>query len=247
MSRRLVKSALTALIAVAAAAPALAAQDPAAILARYNKAVDPNGALASIQGMKSTVTMEAPAMGMSMTINAVAARPNLLVVVTEIPGLGTIRQGHDGTTAWSTDPMQGPRVLGGLEAAALVEGSSLNSIIRSADQFSAMEPAGTYDAAGDMTTCVKFTWKSGRETTDCFSNATGLLLRTLTKQMSQAGEVEVEMFMRDYKTVSGLVMPHRIESNVMGMQMTMTTTSVEFGPQDSKLFELPAEIKALKP
>lgn len=247
MSRRLVKSALTALIAVAAAAPALAAQDPAAILARYNKAVDPNGALASIQGMKSTVTMEAPAMGMSMTINAVAARPNLLVVVTEIPGLGTIRQGHDGTTAWSTDPMQGPRVLGGLEAAALVEGSSLNSIIRSADQFSAMEPAGSYDAAGDMTTCVKFTWKSGRETTDCFSNATGLLLRTLTKQMSQAGEVEVEMFMRDYKTVSGLVMPHRIESNVMGMQMTMTTTSVEFGPQDSKLFELPAEIKALKP
>ena len=247
MSRRLVKSALTALIAVAAVAPALAAQDPAAILARYNKAVDPNGALASIQGMKSTVTMEAPAMGMSMTINAVAARPNLLVVVTEIPGLGTIRQGHDGNTAWSTDPMQGPRVLGGLEAAALIEGSSLNSIIRSADQFSAMEPAGTYDAGGDMTTCVKFSWKSGRETTDCFSNATGLLMRTLTKQMSQAGEVEVEMFMRDYKSVSGLVMPHRIESNVMGMQMTMTTTSVEFGPQDSKLFELPAEIKALKP
>lgn len=247
MSRRLVKSALTALIAVAAVAPALAAQDPAAILARYNKAVDPNGALASIQGMKSTVTMEAPAMGMSMTINAVAARPNLLVVVTEIPGLGTIRQGHDGNTAWSTDPMQGPRVLGGLEAAALIEGSSLNSIIRSADQFSAMEPAGTYDAGGDMTTCVKFSWKSGRETTDCFSNATGLLMRTLTKQMSQAGEVEVEMFMRDYKSASGLVMPHRIESNVMGMQMTMTTTSVEFGPQDSKLFELPAEIKALKP
>ena len=246
MSRRLTRVA-AAFVAMTCVAPALAAQSPAELLDRYNKTVDPRGVLPTIQGMKSTVTMEAPAMGMSMTINAVAARPNLLVVVTEIPGLGTIRQGHDGNTAWSTDPMQGPRVLGGLEAAALIEGSSLNSIIRSADQFSAMEPAGTYDAGGDMTTCVKFSWKSGRETTDCFSNATGLLMRTLTKQMSQAGEVEVEMFMRDYKSVSGLVMPHRIESNVMGMQMTMTTTSVEFGPQDSKLFELPAEIKALKP
>lgn len=247
MSRRILRSALTALVAVAAAAPTLAAQTPTAILDRYNKAVDPNGALASIQGMKSTVNMEAPAMGMSMTINAVAARPNLLVVVTEIPGLGTIKQGHDGSTAWSTDPMQGPRVLAGLEAAALIEGSTLNSIARNPDQFSAMEPAGTYDAAGDMTSCVKFTWKSGRESTDCFSNTSGLLVRSVTKQMSQAGEIEVEMFMRDYKSVNGLLMPHRIESSMMGMQMTMTTTSMEFGPQDAKLFELPAEIKALKP
>ncbi len=245
MYRRIAHTALAALVMLGAGA--LSAQTPAAILERYNKAVDPNGALASLQGMKSTVTMEAPAMGMSMTINAVAARPNLLVVETDVPGLGVIRQGHDGSTAWSSDPMQGPRILAGQEASTLVESSSLNSILRSPDLFSAMEPAGTYDAAGDATTCVKFTWKSGRESTDCFSNATGLLARSVTKQVSQMGEVEVEMFIKDYRNVGGLNVPHRVESSMMGMQMTMTTTSVEFGPQPAALFALPAEIKALKP
>lgn len=244
---RFARPLVTALVALAVAAPSLAAQSPAEILDRYNKAIDPQGVLPSVQGMKSTVAMEAPAMGMSMTVNAVAARPNLLIVETDVPGLGVIRQGHDGSTAWSTDPMQGPRILAGAEAATLVESSSLNSILRSPDLFSAMEPAGTYDAAGDATTCVKFTWKSGRETTDCFSNATGLLARTLTKQVTQMGEVEVEMFIKDYRPVAGLVIPHLVESNMMGMAMTITTTSVEFGPQPATLFELPAEIKALKP
>jgi hypothetical protein len=238
---------LTALAVVAVAAPSLAAQSPTDILARYNKAIDPQGALASVQGMKSTVSMEAPAMGMSMTINSVAARPNLVLVETDVPGLGIIRQGYDGSTAWSTDPMQGPRILTGVEAAAIVENSSLSSMLRSPDLFSAMEPAGSFDAAGDATTCVKFTWKSGRTTTDCFSNATGLLARTLTTQATQMGEVEVEMFIKDYRSVAGLMIPHRVESNMMGMAMTITTTSMEFGPQPAALFELPAEIKALKP
>jgi hypothetical protein len=61
------------------------------------------------------------------------------------------------------------------------------------------------------------------------------------------GEVDVEMFIKDYRTVAGLVIPHLVESNMMGMAMTITTTSMEFGPQPASLFELPAEIKALKP
>jgi hypothetical protein len=247
MVRRIVRPLLAAFVAALLVAPSVSAQTPDAILERYNKAVDPNGVLASIQGMKSSVTMEAPSMGMSMTINSVAARPNLLVVVTDVPGLGVIRQGFDGTTAWSSDPMQGPRILNGMEASALVEGSSFNNIVRSKDLFSAMEMAGTYDAGGDMTSCVKFTWKSGRETTDCFSNATGLIARTVTKQVTQMGEVEVEMLIKDYRPVNGLVVPFKVESNMMGMAMTITTTSMEFAAQPASMFELPAEIKALKP
>lgn len=243
---RIIRTTVAALAALTLAAP-LAAQTPQAILDRYNKAIDPQGVLPSLQGMKSTISMEAPSMGMSMTINSVAARPNLLVVQTEIPGLGTMRQGHDGSTVWATDPMQGPRIIAGEEAAALVESSSLQSMIRNPDQFSAMEAAGTHGEGADASTCVKFTWKSGRVTTDCFSNASGLLVRTLTKQVTQMGEVEAEMSIKDYRSVAGLMIPHRIETSMMGMQMIMTTTSVEFGPQPAELFALPPEVKALKP
>lgn len=247
MLRRFVRPAYLALGAMVFAASSLAAQSPADILARYNKSVDPQGRFASMEGVRSTITMDMPAMGMSMSVNSVARRPNQVVVETEIPGVGTVRQGYDGTTAWAVDPMQGPRILAGMEAAAMIEGSTFNSMVRSADLFSAMVAAGTADVAGDAATCVKFTWKSGRETTDCFSNATGLLTRTVAKQVTQAGEVEVEMFIKDYRNVNGLMLPHRIESQLMGMAMVMTTTVMEFGPQQASLFELPPEIKALKP
>lgn len=248
MLRRFVRPAFVAVAALVVAVPALMAQrTPEAILERYNKVVDPQSRIGSVEGIKTTVTMEMPAMGMNMTINSAARRPNQIIVDTEIPGVGTMRQGYDGTTAWATDPMQGPRILTGMEAAALVEGSTFNSMTRSADLFSAMVAAGTADVAGDAASCVKFTWKSGRETTDCFSDASGLLTRTTSKQVTQAGEVEVEMFMKDYRNVSGLMIPHRIESAMMGMQMIITTTSVEFGAQAAALFELPPEIKALKP
>ena len=248
MLRRVARPVFTALVALAVVASTLVAQKtPDAILERYNKAVDPQNRIASVEGIRTTVTMEMPAMGMSMTINSAARRPNQIIVDTEIPNMGTMRQGYDGTTAWANDPMQGPRILTGMEAAALVEGSTFNSMTRSPDLFSAMEAAGAADVAGDAATCVKFTWKSGRETTDCFSDASGLLTRTTSKQVTQAGEVEVEMLMKDYRSVSGLMVPHRIESQMMGMQMIITTTSVEFGPQAANLFELPPEIKALKP
>ena len=247
MLRRFVRPAYLALGAMVLAASSVAAQTPAEVLTRYNKAVDPQGRFASIEGVRSTITMDMPAMGMSMSVNSVARRPNQVVVETEIPGVGTVRQGYDGTTAWAVDPMQGPRILTGMEAAAMIEGSTFNTMTRSPDLFSAMDAAGTADVAGDAATCVKFTWKSGRETTDCFSNASGLLTRTVAKQVTQAGEVEVEMFMKDYRSVNGLMIPHRIESSLMGMAMVMTTTVMEFGPQQATLFELPPEIKALKP
>ena len=247
MLRRFVRPAYLALGAIVLAASSVAAQTPTEVLTRYNKAVDPQGRFASIEGVRSTITMDMPAMGMSMSVNSVARRPNQVVVETEIPGVGTVRQGYDGTTAWAVDPMQGPRILTGMEAAAMIEGSTFNTMTRSPDLFSAMDAAGTADVAGDAATCVKFTWKSGRETTDCFSNASGLLTRTVAKQVTQAGEVEVEMFMKDYRSVNGLMIPHRIESSLMGMAMVMTTTVMEFGPQQATLFELPPEIKALKP
>lgn len=247
MLRRIARPAFAALTALVVVAPTLVAQTPAAILERYNKAVDPQGRIASIEGIRSSVTMEMPSMGMSMSVNSAARRPNQIIIDTEIPGMGSMRQGYDGTTAWAIDPMQGPRILTGMEAAAIIEGSAFNAMTRSPDLFSAMEAAGSADVGGDAATCVKFTWKSGRETTDCFSNATGLLTRSVAKQVTQAGEVEVEMFLKDYRNVGGLMIPHRTEAAMMGMQMIMTTTSMEFGTQAANLFELPAEIKALKP
>lgn len=244
MIRHTLRAAATLVAVVTVSA---GAQSPTEIVDRYNKAVDPQNRLASVQGMKSTMTMDIPDMGMSMTMNVVAAMPNKVVVESEIPGMGTLKQGFDGSTAWASDPMQGPRLLQGLEAASMAEASGLSSMKRTPDLFTGMEAAGTAGEGESASTCVKFTWKSGRETVDCFSNATGLLVISRTTQESPMGSVEVEARMSDYRNVGGLMIPHRTESSMMGMRMVMVTNTVEFGAQPAALFELPAEIKALKP
>jgi hypothetical protein len=247
MTRPSVRYAFLATALLALSAGSLAAQDPTAVLARYRQAIDPQGIIPTIQGMKSTLTMEVPSMGVSATITAVQRRPNQMAMTIVIPGLGEMRQGYDGSTAWASDPMQGPRLVTGQEAAALIDGADMNSMTRSPDQFTKMEPAGEGDVDGEKTVCVKLTWKSARETTECYSVTSGLLLETRAKSVTQMGEVEAISRLSDYRNVGGIMVPHKMTQSAMGMQQIMTTTAVEFGPQPATLFELPAEIKALKP
>lgn len=247
MIRPSIRSTFFATVLLALSAGMVAAQSPADILAKYRQAIDPQGIIPSIQGMKSTLTMEVPSAGMTATISAVQRRPNQMVLVVDIPGLGQMRQGYDGTTAWATDPMQGPRLVTGMEAAALIDGANMNAMSRSPDQFNKIEAAGEGDVEGEKTVCLKLTWKSERETTECFSVASGLLLETRAKSMTQMGEVEAISRVSDYRSVNGVMVPHKMTQSMMGMQQIMTTTSVEFGPQPATLFELPAEIRALKP
>lgn len=238
---------ILALTLLAAAAPALRAQAPTEILARYTRTIDPQGKIPALAGMRSVVTMEMPAQGMRAEITAAQSRPNLMTMTIDIPGLGQMRQGYDGTVAWSSDPMQGPRILAGAEASAMSDVANLSAMARLPEMFTAMEPAGEVDVDGTKASCIKLTWKSGRVTTECFSQATGLLVESRAKQMTQMGEIESVSRLSDYRDVAGIMVPHKTVQTAMGMQQIITTQSVAFGPVDAKLFELPPEVRALRP
>jgi len=225
----------------------LVAQSPTEIFARYTRAVDPQGRAASIQGMKLTMKMEIPAAGMTADIVALQARPNLMVLNIEIPGLGQMRQGYDGTTAWAADPMGGPRLMTGAEATAFIDEADMKSLVRTMDLFANVESAGETEVNGDKATCLKLTWKSGRVTTECYSNSTGLITETRTKQESPQGEVDALAHPSDYRMAGGFLLAHRVVQSAMGMQQIMTLVTIEYAPQATTLFELPPEIKALKP
>ena len=233
-------------ILLLATAHALHAQTPEEILARHAKAVDPEGKAASIAGMRMTANFEIPAMGMSASLIAVQRRPNQSSVTVGLPGIGEMKQGFDGTTAWASDPMAGPRVLAGLEAAGMADGADFRAMTRPAELFTAMELAGEGEVDGQKCLKVKHTWKSGRITTDCYSTATWLILETQAKQVTAQGEMETVQRFSDFRPEGGIVLAHKAVMSMMGMQQVMTTTSVEFGEQPAAAVEPPAEVKALK-
>ncbi len=236
---------VAALLALGAAA--LPAQStPESILARYTKTIDPTGKLATIEGMETQLTMEIAAAGLTAIVTATQRRPNQMLLVVELPAIGEIRQGYDGTTAWASDAMQGPRILTGQEAAIFIDGADFRAMARTPDLFAAMEMADAVEVEGEALECLKLTWKSSRVTTECYSTATGLMVESRALQESAAGVMEVVSRRGDYRAVDGILVSHRATQNLMGMQQVMTTTRVEFGPQPAERFELPPEIKALK-
>lgn len=229
-----------------AGAQSVAAQTPDEVLARFAKVVDPEGKIASLQGMKSTATMEMPAMGMKAAITAVQRAPNQTSVTIDLPGLGQMRQGFDGSIAWASDPMQGPRIMSGSEAAAMSDGADFRSMTRPASLFTSSELVGTVELEGEKCIRLKHTWKSGRETTDCYSVASGLLIESLSKQSSPQGEMETVQRLSDYRSVGGVMMPYKAVVSVMGMQQIVITSAVELGALDASLVAAPAEVIALK-
>lgn len=246
MIRRPFQQSVAALVAVAIAACTLQAQSPQEILDRYSKTVDPQGNIATIPGFRSEGTFEMAAAGINATFTSLQRRPNQMTMTIVIGGLGEMKQGSDGSTVWSSDPMQGPRILTGNEAAAFNDGADFRAMARPADLFSAMELAGEADIDGEKCLKVKLTWKSERITTECYSVKTGLLLETSGTQATPQGEVTTSGRLSDYRSIGGILMPHRVVNSMMGFQQVLTITKAEVLDQDPTLFELPAEIKALK-
>jgi len=240
------RTSLLCTIILAAATPSIGAQSPTELLARHSKLTDPTGALAMVEGMRTQMTMEIASAGIMASITLAQRKPDQMVMTVDIPSVGMMRTGYDGATAWSADPMQGPRILTGAEAAAISDVASLRALLRTPDQFTTIEAAGDITVDGGAGKCVKLTWKSARVTTECFSVASGLMTESRQKQQSPMGEVEAVTHYTDYRMVGGLMLPHRMTQSAMGTQQVMTIVSVEMGALDAKLFDTPAEIAALK-
>jgi hypothetical protein len=239
---------LTALLPLAAAAQVASAQSalpPAATLvAKFGAAV---GAPALL-GAKAIVTkggMSMPAAGMNATFEMTQLGANQMSMVTTIPGMGTVQVGYDGTTAWAMDPMQGPRVLAGKELDQMRDEADRRALIRAPEMFSALETIADTTMNSERCYLVKLTWKSGRETFDCYSVATGLMVASKSVQKTAMGDIPVVTTFNDYKKFGDVTVATRTTQELMGQQQILTISSVELGTGAGLAIAPPAAVQAL--
>jgi hypothetical protein len=236
--------ALLPLVAAAQLASAQALPAAASLLAKHAAAV---GGPAYLNA-KSIVTkgaMSMPAAGINATFQMTQLSPNLMQMVTTIPGMGEVQVGFDGTNGWSADPMQGPRLLSGAELDQMKDDADRRANLRSAELFSAMETVKDTTMNSERCYLVKLTWKSGRQTSDCFSAATGLVVGSFSTQKTAMGEVPVVTTFSEYKKFGGVTVPTKTVLEVMGQQQILTIASVEFGDGAGVVIAPPAAVAAL--
>jgi hypothetical protein len=212
-----------AVTALAAAAVSSGAQAPtllppaATLVAKYATAI---GAPALMKAPQITTKggMAMVAAGINATFEMVQLAPNRMQMMTTIPGVGSIQVGYDGTIAWSVDPMQGPRLLAGKELDEIREEADPRATGRSPDLFSAVETVADTTMGGERCYMVKLTWKSGRETFDCYSPTTGLMVGSKSVQQTAMGAIPVTTVYTEYKKFGDFMMPTKTTQSMMGQQ-----------------------------
>lgn len=236
-----------------AQAPAAPAADPAAAAPLPTAAEISKRHLAAIGGeeaarkishltMKGTISM--PAMGLNGPMSAYASEPNLYLMAVTLPGAGEVRSGYDGTVAWSQDQMQGPR---------LMEGGELAQIRREANFRRDLDILGSWESAkvlgrGDFggVACIEVEVTGDGETAKFyFDDATGLFRGSRMSTQSPLGKVQVETVISEYRDFGGMQVPVTTELSMMGQKQVLKIESVTFDPIETKVFELPAAVKAL--
>ena len=240
----------TALIAAPLAAQTAlvlpAAEDPKAeeLVQKFVKATGLNTVMER-GAMRTVGTFSMPAMGATGQIEVIQLQPNLMLSKMTIAGLGDIRSGFDGRVGWSMNPMEGPRLIAGAELTQIRDEADFASATRDPRVIASMETVGKVEIAGRDCWKVRLTWKSGRETFDCYDLETGLLHATMHKSETPMGAVDATTVFEDYRDFDGVKMPARTTQQVFNQQLVVTITSLSFGGVDAVAFELPAEIKAL--
>jgi outer membrane lipoprotein-sorting protein len=245
---KLVRTLVLAGAAALAAAPARAQDLPAArqIVDAYVNAIGGTEAIARAQGRHMLGEMSMPAAGMTMTMEIWQARPNKMLMVMEIPGLGEMKSGYDGTTAWSVNPMQGPRILEGAELEQTLRQSDFDSNLRFDHLFPTMETVERTEMAGRPCYRVRMVAANGDESFGCFDTETKLLLGMTARTESEMGVIESTTMFHDYRDFGGVKMPARTTISAMGQEIVMSIKELHTVPVPDSRFALPAEIQALK-
>jgi phage gpG-like protein len=231
-----------------AAAPARAQDLPPArqIVDAYVNAIGGTEAIGRATHRHVVGEMNMPAAGMSLTMEMWQARPNKQLMVMTIPQMGEIRSGSDGRTAWSINPMEGPKLLQGAELEQSLRQADFDYNLRFDHLFPTMETVERSTVGGRPCYRVRMVAQNGDESFACFDVENKLLVGMTARTQSEAGVVETSMEFQDYRDFGGVKMPARTLASIMGQQVVLTFTQMDTDAFSESVFELPAEVKALQ-
>ena len=230
--------ALAGIALALAAGPARAQELPPAqeVITRYWDAVGGLQAVSAPQFRRTIGEMAMP--GLTMSVNFIQARPDRMVMRGEIPGLGTVEQGFDGTIGWMVVPGEGARLLQGPELRQVQDQAKFDANLRF-DDYPVMETVGREEVDGRACWQVRMVTPENDEAIGCFGVDDGYLL-----SLSVSAPEQTTITFGDYRPFGALTLPGRTVITGGGQQLVLTVSSISHDPIPAAEFEPPAEIRA---
>ena len=162
------------------------------------------------------------------------------LTTTEIPSVASTREGTDGTRSWSQDPINGLRVLTGVEAEQAHLEAAWNQELRLKELFAKVESKNDVAEDGTRLECLILTPKLSPAITNCFDARTHLLVSQRGVRSGPQGDTPFVARMKDWRVVSGIQVPFATEMQVGPLSFAGTVTLAEFDvPMSPAQFAVP--------
>lgn len=224
---------------------AQALPDADALIASHVEAIGGREAHLSPTSIRQVGTVTVLGIGISGEFEILHILPDRMLTRINLPGMGEVLSGFDGGVGWSLNPLLGPMLMEGDELVHTGERSHVLASLRDDSLVPLRETVELSDSAGEACWRVRMTWVSGRESFDCFSTASGLLIASDDRQTSQMGEVPVSVRFGDYRTFEGMTVPTRILQSSMGQEMEIVIREVAIDDVDPSRIDPPAAVRSL--
>ena len=243
-----VLASLLALAGVALATGAVVAAEPTAeaLLDAYVEAMGGKAAMEKFDNRVTHGKLEIPAQGVEMKLTLYSARPNLNYTLIESDMVGKIEKGTDGEVYWEMSAMMGAQVREGQERTDYLRDSTFDKWLHWRELYPEVEYAGSETLNEKPVHKVVVKPANGEPQTLYLDQSSNLALRVDISAETPMGVFPVASYLKDYREIDGILIPHTMEIEVMGEKRLITTDKIEHNVEMSAdRFALPPEIRAI--
>jgi hypothetical protein len=223
-----------------------------AILADHVAALGGKAVLGRHKSMHLKRKITIKGMGIEGDEERFAATADRLLTIISIPGMGTVRQGSDGKRFWSEDPINGLRLLTGIEKEQARLDGSWNAELRMTKLYKKItvvpapanataSKAAASDKAGAAAAleCLELVPRVGSPMTACFDGQSHQRVFQTGRQMTPQGEMPVEAHFSQWQDFDGVSLPTLEETTAGPITSEERLLEVKFDEKiDPSLFKL---------
>jgi hypothetical protein len=185
-----------------------------------------------------------------------SAPPNLQRNAIEMGPFGTATNGHDGSVAWMTHPLTGPRILKGTELLQSRLDADWDGALKPAEDYESLRTLGRETFEGQPAWKVEVVAKplpgmdaeatrEARTSVEYYAVDSGYLLGKTGRVESDLGSGPITYVFSDYRDFGGRKMPAKTTIRQAGQEFVITVETVAYDTVAPDVFQLPQEIQTM--
>lgn len=174
------------------------------------------------------------------------AAPNKMYLGMMLQGIGKVEAGSDGKVFWEKNPITGPKLHNEDKSKEMFPGVDFGGDVNWKQQYKSYETEALEKVDGKELYRVKLVEKKGDPEYRYFDKGTGLVVKMKKAMKSELGNFTMDVDISEYKKVGDLLIPHKVNANMLGQNVKVTLTDVQLNAEIPKgTFDLPNEVKEL--